>query len=217
MALIKCPQCGQTVLSVASKCPKCSYLLLQAPALQGSNRELTRCRRCEKTIPRSVSICEYCGYPQLARRRVRFTMGVLLLVAVAVAAVAGIRHFTKPTAPPPVNVESPSPTIQSTIPDTAATLSIPVAPPVEARAQPETPQAVPETTPLPSDAQMRWTRNWANVREGPGTSFPVVGVLQPGTEVAVSGLRRGWWQVHLNGNPQGYVAGDLLVAEPPTR
>lgn len=218
MALIKCPQCGQTVLSVASKCPKCSYLLLQAPAPKGDNRGFTHCRRCEKIIPRNAPICEYCGYPQLARRRIRTVLGLVLLAAVVVAGVIGVRRLTSPGEPDPTTSVALTPTIRPTVADTEAARSVPVAPPIDAQPVPvaSPPPADPDTSSLPPGAQVRWSREWANVREGPGTDHPVVGVLRPYTEVAVTGLRAGWWLVYIDGTPLGYVARDLLTAAPPS-
>ena len=208
MALIKCPQCGQTVLSVASTCPKCSHLWLQARA-QGDDREFTHCRRCEKIIPRNVAICEYCGYPQLARRRLRVALGLVLAAAALVAVIIGVGRLAGPGEPEDAASLLMTPTIQPTTSDAVGLRSVPVAPPIDA-------QRAPTPSPPPTDADMRWAIDWANVREGPGTEYPVVGVLRPRTPVTAAGMRRGWWLVHVDGDELGYVARDLLTDEPPT-
>jgi len=217
MALIKCPQCGQTVLSVASKCPKCSHLLLQARA-QGDDREFAHCRRCEKIIPRKATICEYCEYPQLARRRIRIVVGLVLAVAVLAAAIIGVSKLTGAAEPDDTASLPMTPTIQPTPTDTMALRSVPVAPPIEAqRAPPRSPpSAAPDTVITPPDPDMRWAADWANVREGPGTAYPVVGILRPGTPVTAASMRRGWWLVSVDGNELGYVARNLLSDQPPT-
>jgi uncharacterized protein YraI len=57
------------------------------------------------------------------------------------------------------------------------------------------------------------TTDLANVRKGPGTHWPVIGVLQPGTVVNVSSCSRGWlfgWcRIHYEGN-YGFVNSVLL-------
>lgn len=216
MALIKCPQCGQTVLSVASKCPKCSHLLLQARA-PGDDKEFAHCRRCEKIIPRSVAICEYCGYPQLARRRLRLAIGLTMAAAALVAAAIGVSMLTGPREPETIVSRPTAPPIQPTAEDSATREPVPVATPIEAQLIPPTPPpATPDTARPVADADMRWAVDWANVREGPGTDYPVVGVLRPGTAVTAGGRRRGWWLVSVDGNELGYVARNLLADRPPT-
>ena len=61
------------------------------------------------------------------------------------------------------------------------------------------------------DTEARWTANWVNVRESPGTGGTIVGVLRPGTAVGVGEFRSGWWAVYTDGRPLGWAAGDLLV------
>jgi len=57
------------------------------------------------------------------------------------------------------------------------------------------------------------TRDLANVRKGPGTNWPIVGVLVPGSEVnlgrCVQGWLSGWCRVQL-GDVSGWVHGSLL-------
>jgi uncharacterized protein YraI len=50
-----------------------------------------------------------------------------------------------------------------------------------------------------------------NVREGPGTAYPVVGQIAPGQPYQVTGRNesKDWWQVELNGKP-GWVIGQLV-------
>jgi len=217
MALIKCPQCGQTVLSIASKCPKCSHLLLQARA-QGDDHEFTHCRRCEKIIPRSVAICEYCGYPQLARRRLRIAVGLVLAAVAIAAAVIGASRLMGPRESETVGSQPTARVVQATTEDTTARDTVPVAPPIEAQRvpTPAPPPTTPETASPVADASMRWAVDWANVREGPGTDYPIVGVLRPGTPVTAASRRRGWWLVSVDGSELGYVARDLLTDQPPT-
>jgi len=226
VALIKCPQCGQTVLSVASVCPKCSYLLLQNPTPQGEGREFTECRRCGKTIRRDAEACEFCAYPHLARRRMRGAAWTVLGLAVVALGALGIQRlvrrgegpsaFTTSAVPVQSRAAPPLPSpVESVSGDSGVPDSMPIAPPVTARPVTEPVPPPSDTVRLPAYAVARWTLDWANVREGRGTRFPVLGVLRPAQEVLVDSLRAGWWLVYLNGRPSGYVATDLLTDQPP--
>lgn len=50
-----------------------------------------------------------------------------------------------------------------------------------------------------------------NVRSGPGTSFGVLGRLEPGQKAAVTGRYGDWWQIDYDGTP-GWVAGWVVTA-----
>ena len=204
MALIKCPRCGQTVLSVASVCPKCSYLLLQNPTPQGEGEEFTTCRRCGKIIRQDTEACEFCAYPHLARRRIRAAAWTVVGVAIVAFGALAIQRLTS-------RGEGPSPPATAAVPGQA----VPLAPPVTARPVTEAAPPQIDSVRLPLSAVTRWTLDWANVREGRATSFPVLGILRPAQEVLVDSLRAGWWLVYLDGRPAGYVATDLLTNEPP--
>ena len=222
MAFIKCPQCGQTVLSVASTCPKCSYLLLQAPTPQGDERDFAHCRRCGKTIPRMAPTCEYCAYPQLSRRRIRRVLVAASAICVVIAAFVGVRAISHPDSTPlfPRSEASRQPSVGAeplAQPDDPASDSLPMAPSVAAQleARPAPPSPTSDTVREPSIIRVRWTVNWANVRRGPGTDQPIVGVLRPNVRVTVTEMRRGWWLISIDGEEMGYLARDLLTDEPP--
>jgi hypothetical protein len=215
MALIKCPQCGQTVLSVASKCPKCGHLLLQARA-QGDDKEFTHCRRCEKIIQRDAVSCEFCGYPQLARRRLRLVLGVAVAMGILAVAGVGIGRLTRSTEPPGQGTGRRGTQDSVSAQAVEAVPTAPVASPIDAQvaAEPAPEPPAQDTTSPAVDPNTRWAVNWANVREGPGTAFRVVGVLRPGTAVTTVSMQRGWWRISVDGAELGYVARDLLADEP---
>lgn len=231
MALIKCPKCGQTVLSVASVCPKCGHMLLQSPTPHGESGAFTPCRRCGKIVARTAATCEYCGYPQRWRRRLRrATLGVFGL-AVLAAAVVGILRWNDGSARVPQIQPSPAPPMPAppdttsggglavdsgaaadTLPPLADTIVVP--PPV----RPDT--AMPESAPTPEPRRVttsmlnRWTLTWTNLREGPGSEYAVVRVLRPGARVQVADVTRGWWAVYRDGALEGYVANSVLGDRP---
>jgi ribosomal protein L37E len=216
MAMIKCPQCGQTVLSVASVCPKCSYLLIQHATPQGENGGFGNCRRCGKVISTAAVECDFCGYPQRFRRHLRRglgAIGILALVAIGVIVIRAVSETggdaDRPAPPAADTVLAAAPPPAVIQPDSA------VIPPVAA------PQ-VDTTAPAPQDSQpvapprlTRWTITWANVRDGRTTESAVIRILRPGEAVSVAEPAGGWWRVYERGQPIGYVAIDLLSTQPP--
>lgn len=51
----------------------------------------------------------------------------------------------------------------------------------------------------------------ANIRSGPGTTYPVIGSMRAGQRLPVTGQAGGWWQVKLD-NRAGWVWGGLVTA-----
>jgi len=244
MALIKCPRCGQTVLSVASTCPKCSYLFLQEANEESAVGALVECRRCSKRIPPESASCPYCAYP-VRRTRVLVRAGigagvafvalVVLLITLGrrggpdpiVASMAG-----RPSAQPaddPTSDGYPQP-VNAAGSDTALRASpVEAAPP---RAAPERSLTSPRQAPPLDTASTgrrtrssppiaagvrntRWSLDWVNVREGRGVDNAVVIVLRPGIQVQLADQRGGWWAVYVDGTFVGYASGSLFGFEPP--
>lgn len=63
------------------------------------------------------------------------------------------------------------------------------------------------------NATIRITKTAVNLREGPGTSFPVLTVVAKGMEVAVLEVNAGWSRVRVGGNTLGWMANSTM-AEP---
>lgn len=223
MTLIKCPQCGQTVLSVATTCPKCHHLLVQNPMQHGGESDFVECRRCGKMIPRHTVTCEYCGYPVRLRRRIRrivwSTFAGVALIAVAVAAYqiqGGTRtaapeatQAATPPAPPsggfaPPAVERRPPVAVDTVRPAPDSTTAPAVPAATAR-----PPRV-----VPRDAHTRWTISWANIRVARDTVSAVVRPVPPGTPLLAAQQQNGWWAVYDDSVLVGYMAGDLLRSSP---
>lgn len=61
------------------------------------------------------------------------------------------------------------------------------------------------------NATIRITKTAVNLREGPGTSFPVLTVVAKGTEVAVLEVNAGWSRVRVGGNTLGWMANSTMV------
>lgn len=212
MTLIKCPGCGHTVSSVASKCPQCGAQLSQFRFVQGQGGALTECRRCSRKVLSGAMTCPYCGVSRPGRRSPYVVVTLLLAFAVPTLVLATLRErATEPVPVTPVPVQEPQPTPE------------PVAPAVPAPApQPPTP-ADADTARASAVAsrndslttQTRWTLDWANVREGRALGTRVVRVLRPGLSVQVSDRQAGWWALYADGRVVGYVAGSVLGDQPP--
>jgi hypothetical protein len=71
----------------------------------------------------------------------------------------------------------------------------------------------PQTRSTQQGVTSRATRN-ANMRAGPGTSFPVVGLLRAGEQVLVIGTSAGWCEGMASGGRRVFVSCSLLVPPP---
>ena len=212
MTLIKCPNCGHTISSVASKCPRCGNQLSQFRFVQGEGGGLTECRRCARKVLSGAKICPYCGVSHPGRRSpvVLLTLGIALVLPVLVLATLRNRSPEPPVLIPARTGEdlpaavAPAPRLQAA-PGPAA---------------PRAPVVAPAAGVMGDNAggvstQTKWTLDWANVRQGRALEAPVVRVLRPGAPVQVSDRQLGWWALYLDGRMAGYVAGSVLGDRPP--
>jgi lipoprotein-anchoring transpeptidase ErfK/SrfK len=72
------------------------------------------------------------------------------------------------------------------------------------------PTRIPATeTPVPATVEAG--ADGANVRGGPGTDYPRLGYLEPGTQVSVIGRYGDWWQIEYNG-ALAWVADRVVIA-----
>ncbi len=75
---------------------------------------------------------------------------------------------------------------------------------------PETPTpeaATPEAEATPPQATAEAFPRGANVRAGPGLSYPLEGFLEGGETVEITGRHDGWWQVDYEGTPAWIYSG----------
>lgn len=85
--------------------------------------------------------------------------------------------------------------------------------PAPAQEQP-TPTTEPATnTPAPANPEVLIT-NGINVRQGPGTNYPVIGAANAGQRFAVTAKNQSgdWWQINFNGQT-GWVFGQLVTTQ----
>jgi ribosomal protein L37E len=233
MVMIRCPNCGQRTLDVASKCPKCGHVLLQNPLEASAQSDLVSCRRCGKHIDRRTAVCPYCGH-HVSRARKLMRAG-WVFAGLAVVAAAGYGAWrggylealipkqtpaaaTAPSPQEPVSQAPPTaqPIVVLPVDSGRAADSVATAPPTPQTTAPET--TAPSPSPVadpPGSFLVRWTSEWANVRESRSIDSPVVRVLAPGSEVRVARMRDGWWEYYESGAMRGYIANSVLGADPP--
>lgn len=241
MTYIRCPECGQKALSVATRCPKCGLVLSQNPMISGGVRGLVECRHCHKLIQQGVQACPYCGHSAWWDAR-RLTGAAIIAVAVVVvgagvwflAAQVGGGSRSGGGAPEPQRTVPPAPAVASSITlvprDTAAVRD--TVPPISElpalqetdsarrRQAPAPPETAEDLAPVPVSGPtgslvVRWTSNWVNLRRGPGIAYTVLDVFRPGRRIEVGRPRGGWWPVYDDGVMVGYVSGSELSTVPP--
>lgn len=223
MAYIDCPQCGQSALSVATRCPRCGFGFTQHRLRHGQRRP-----------------------PAGNKLPIWVVGGLVVLVAVFLIGEGSNGGVTVPpiagglgedpaevviqadseregadsaqaagdvpsVALTPSAVADPSPRLD-TVPPIMATAPIDSAPasnPVVVTIVP------PEANSAMLPEHRRWARTWVNVRAGRSGSSEAVRILNPGELVGVDSLGRGWYRVSVDGVPVGYVDRSLLAQAPP--
>lgn len=91
MAIIKCPECGQSVSDQAEQCPKCGFPI---------HTNLIKCPECGKEVSRNVDKCPFCGFPikeveekDAETKKKKKTITIVSIIAVAIVLIAGICFF----------------------------------------------------------------------------------------------------------------------------
>lgn len=219
MALIRCPGCGKSVLSIASTCPGCGQLLITNPTARQNGYRYRACQHCGKLVAPHARVCVYCGHrterPRALRRVAASLAGTAVIALAAVltlsmgsgaeparAPSAGRPADQRPALPPPPQIASPLST----------TTAVVAAHPEPARTNGA--HTAQDGRPAPGRL-VRWTETWANVREGRDLRSPVARVLQPGVRVEVTDRREGWWTVYVDGVAIGHVSNAVLTRTPP--
>ncbi len=112
-----------------------------------------------------------------------------------------------PTEPPKASTPIPTFTLTPILEPTATSTPVPTF----------TPTPSPSSTPAPAAKINPDLTAPVNVREGPGTNYPVVGRFEAGEETTVAGRNEdgSWWQVRLAGSGAkqtvGWVYGELVI------
>jgi hypothetical protein len=203
---------------------------MQNPLETGGATRLTPCPRCGKHIERDAVRCPFCTY-HVRRSRLlrRGAWGLAVPTVVVVGLVVLVRTGVLPA--PPWTVQETGPAAAAAAPRPATPPSngavtaapIVVAPPDTTGGRIETapppPSDVRPAPPSPArrapvNLRVKWTAEWANVREGRTLDSPVVRVLAPGVRLEIGDLEAGWWAVYENGVPIGYIANSVLGDAP---
>jgi hypothetical protein len=222
MSYIECPSCGKTALSVASRCPHCSLIFTADIVVQAAPPEEPR--RLGRLLVMAGALVALAAVVVVLQN----WMGGESAAGNAPAVATGLESQPTPSAPPPdsareaevppvtastaaptqsqpldtarsIRAEQPAPSRDTVVDSTPA----PVAPPP----QPPPPRAGPQL--------QRYAKTWVNVRGGRSRNAPEVRVLNPGEAVMVDSLVRGWYRVHVDGQPVGYVDQRYLDVEGP--
>jgi hypothetical protein len=154
-------------------------------------------------------------------RKPLFTLVLILLLAMTLAACGGSKTTPEPTVappppwtPPPTSVPLVNVDATSTPEPTAAPTQPPAPTPTPAPEQPtDTPPPPPTDTPAPV-AKVVVTAPQANLRQGPSTSHPKAGVVKQGDEFVILGKNPAgdWWQIQVNGQP-AWIYDNLVRTE----
>ena len=148
--------------------------------------------------------------------------GIMLLMAVVLTGCStlfggGPEATATPDQRALVPTFTPTPVIEAAPAQEVAAPAQEVAAPVEAAPAAEeatpTPEPEPTATPAPVPAFVI-TQDIVNVRQGPGTTYGLVGSAATGTQLAITGKNDAgdWWQICcVNGEP-GWVFGQLGTA-----
>ena len=74
----------------------------------------------------------------------------------------------------------------------------------------------PAATPTPELATLT-SATQVNVRQGPGTNYPLAGQLTPGQSYRISGKNAAgdWWQIDIGNGTKGWVLGELTASSGP--
>lgn len=199
MTYVECPACGRKALSVATRCPHCGIAFPSQPL-----RRTPPPRRLAEFWPAVVGVCAL--------------VAGAALVAVVVPRLRSTRAPEAPApSPPPASDSLPSPSAAETpLPSLAPRTDSVPRPAVTSAPAPGV--AADSSAPTPSTRRtQRYARTWVNVRDARARAAPSVLVLDPGDEVVVDSLSRGWYRVLIDGRAAGYVHRSNLDPVPPSR
>jgi hypothetical protein len=142
---------------------------------------------------------------------------VLVMLILAMALAAGCTALS-PQATPPPPTKTPKPTFTATADWSPTPVVFPTATPVPATPTPQPPAATdtpaptePPPTPTPNPVARLVASQTVNVRQGPGTNYPLIGKIEAGQSFEVTGKNPAgnWLQFSLNDQP-GWVSANLV-------
>lgn len=173
---------------------------------------LQACPQCGQKVAGAAQVCPACSYrlsqhtPEIKGSGASWFALVFLGVALVVLGVLLAIQTRSDDGLQPSVSSAPSPA-------SPAAPAAP-APPLPLADSVGPPPAAEPTTALPS-SEIKWTSEWANVREGRALTAPILQILTPGQRVEVDSLRARWWLVYLDGQRIGYVHQTVIQDEEP--
>lgn len=178
--------------------------------------------------PRAHDVSNIDPIPAPKPKRSSLKVAVLTVLGILVglpvlAIVFGSNSKKTDTALPPALVAEISDKVSAAENGDARPLDTKAAPVAETTTVVATPVTVtvPKTTTVihpetissqnSDEPAIRITKTAVNLRQGPGTTFPVVTVVQEGIEVLVIEVKTGWSRVRVGENASGWMANSLMV------
>jgi uncharacterized protein YraI len=113
----------------------------------------------------------------------------------------------------PTETASPAPPLQTPVAATTTAEPPTAVPPTDTPAPATATLEPPTVTPTTAPVSPRVIANTnANVRGGPGRTYPVIGNLRTGQEVAITGRNDNgdWWRIAWDGRTQAWVSGTTV-------
>jgi SH3-like domain-containing protein len=75
---------------------------------------------------------------------------------------------------------------------------------------------VPTATPQAANLLVAIVIRNANIRNGPGTTFEIIGIANEGSQVALRGTRDDWYAITTADGLEGWMSGVVLEIDPQT-
>jgi hypothetical protein len=134
--------------------------------------------------------------------RARLIHTALGLAGAALLAACGDLSGALPPRPSPVPTLARLPTVT---PPRPTLTPLPTIPPI-----------VLSPTPEPSVELLAVVVRNANIRSGPGTDYEIVGIAEEGMQIALIGMRDGWYAMSTAEGLEGWMSETVLEIDPQT-
>lgn len=177
--------------------------------------KLAKCRNCGRKIDASVPFCPHCEVRRPARRPLGRFLGMVLIVAAALATAYVLARWPLPERADGGGSAADSVAFSSARSEDASRSAPASGPPsadTAARAPAQTSPPAPARNHVPP---RRYVHETVNVRAGPGTDNPVLMQVHRGDAVQVISRSDDWAQVRVGRDKQGYIYVPLLKPAPP--
>ena len=212
----QCPNCQQFSPEESSACLQCghNFTPVQAPKEPGEVGGLEGLSGQPPKMPEEQAPKKRSGLPKFVLGALVIVVGGGGLLCVIVMIVAALLGDSPDSATSERPTNTPVPTFTSTPVGSTVTETTGQS---DTRVQAQPTETSVPSTPIPPTATsvsrpMVTINSDMNVREGPGTDYPVIGGATVGQRYPVTGKNAAgdWWQIHFNGLA-GWVYGPLVT------